>query len=85
MQRQGLLWNMRVESATDRPVGQRSTSTRTRTNKCLSGGDVKYGRILKYSIERALSSDVFEVRMRRGGDASRGNEREETSASKHES
>lgn len=48
---------MRAESVTDRSDGQRSTSTGTGTNKDVSGGDVKYGRILKYSIERALSSD----------------------------
>jgi len=36
--------------------------------------------------ERALNSGkLFEVRVRRGGDASRENESEETLASKHES
>lgn len=57
MQRQGLLWNMRAESVTDRSVGQRSTSKGTGTSKYVSGGDVEYSRILKYSIERALNSD----------------------------
>lgn len=57
MQRQGLLWNMRAESVTDRSVWQRSTSTGTGTNKYVSGGGVKFKRIVKYSIERALNSD----------------------------
>lgn len=54
MQRQGLLWNMRVESVTDWSVWQRSTSTDTSTNKYVSAGDVENGRVLEYSRRKGF-------------------------------
>ena len=54
MQRQGLLWNMQVESVTEWSAWQRSTSADTSTNKYVSVGDVENRRVLGDSRRKSF-------------------------------